>query len=276
MAARRRLVPIALAVLAACGGEGTAITAHDPTLAPAPTTASSMVAPPPVAAPPPTSSPPLAPATTPAPTPTPTTTIPVPTTADQPTHVLAPGTHHDDELVIHLAFESEIDDLTSLELEAAALAVLNTAGGWNEAGFFFVADPESRLRVVLAEGRKVDELCDPFETFGRVSCQNGPIVALNADRWREAFDEWQGSVEDYRHYLITHEVGHLIGLRHPVGRCPTDTRVSAVMEPQTNNLGRCLGNERPLEWELEWALNRPAVIGPSADWEGPRPQWPTN
>ncbi|NIS36877.1 MAG: DUF3152 domain-containing protein, partial [Actinobacteria bacterium] len=69
-----------------------------------------------------------------------------------------------------------------------------------------------QLRVVVAEGRRVDELCLPLDTGGKVSCQNGPVVALNADRWRDAFNGWTGSVDEYRHYLVTHEVGHLIGL----------------------------------------------------------------
>jgi hypothetical protein len=191
------------------------------------------------------------------------------------TRVASPGDYSDAELEIHVAFVSEVPDVTSSEFEATAMEILNSPHGWVQSGFAFVADDTSELRIVLAEGRRVDELCLPLETHGTVNCQNGPVVALNADRWRHGGRDWDSTVEAYRVYVVTHEVGHLIGLRHPRERCPTGDRVSAVMEPQTNNLGSCTGNGIPLPWEIEWAENRPAVVGPTPDWDGPRPEWPT-
>ena len=190
-------------------------------------------------------------------------------------NVTAPGEYAGEVLVIHVAFESRVADVTTAEFEATAIAILTDPAGWVQSGFAFVADSNSELRIVLAEGPEVDELCLPFDTSGRVSCQNGSVVALNADRWREAFRDWDSTVEAYRVYLVTHEVGHLIGLRHPAGRCPEGEPVSAVMEPQTNNLVACAGSGIPLLWEIEWAKNRPAVVGPTPDWDGPRPKWPT-
>ena len=203
-----------------------------------------------------------------------TTSPPSPTTAAV-MNVTAPGEYAGEVLVIHVAFESRVADVTTTEFEATAIAILTDPAGWVQSGFAFVADPDSGLRIVLAEGPEVDELCLPLDTSGTVSCQNGSVVALNADRWREAFRDWDSTVEAYRVYLVTHEVGHLIGLRHPAGRCPEGEPVSAVMEPQTNNLVACAGSGIPLPWEIEWAANRPAVVGPTPDWDGPRPKWPT-
>ena len=75
---------------------------------------------------------------------------------------------------------------------------------------------------------------------------------------------------DYRTYLVNHEVGHLIGLRHPTPRCPTPGAPAAVMEPQTGGLVGCVGNGWPRDWEIDYALVRPAVIAPLPDW-GPDP-----
>lgn len=167
-----------------------------------------------------------------------------------------------------------MSDVSSAELESAAIAILNHPTGWNQSGFRFVADAGSGLNVILAEGSRVDQLCLPLETYGTVNCQNGAVVALNADRWRLGGDDWDSTVAAYRTYVVNHEVGHLIGLRHPVDRCPTASKISAAMEPQTNNLNGCVGNGTPLAWEIGWANNRPAVVGPDPSWDGPRPSWP--
>jgi len=196
------------------------------------------------------------------------------TSARLATTVTVAGDQTDAALAIHLAFLSEVEDVTYAQLASLALAVLNDPRGWNRSGFTFVADEGSDLTVVLAEPERVDELCLPLETRGAASCQNGAIVALNAQRWRTATEDWDSSVEDYRTYLVNHEVGHLIGLRHPADRCPPGESTSAVMEPQTAGLAGCAGNGWPLPWEIEWAAERPAVIGPTPEWDGPRPTWP--
>jgi hypothetical protein len=255
-----------LAVLAGCAGAGEA----EPVLEPAPTTAAASTS---TEAPASTSS--TAATTTEVATTTirSTTTTLAPTVAPEPTAVTAPGTYAAPELTIHLSFRSEVDDVTSRELETFAMATLSDARSWGPSGFSFVVDAASDLTVVLAEPVRVDELCLPLETRGFASCQNGPIVAFNAQRWRTATDDWDASVDDYRRYLVNHEVGHLIGLRHPVDRCPDGQAMSAVMEPQTAGLV-CSGNSWPLTWEIEWARRRPAVVGPLPEWDGPHPTWP--
>jgi hypothetical protein len=172
--------------------------------------------------------------------------------------------------VVRLRFESQIGDVPTVEFAAEALTILNDERGWPRAGFSFVADEASPLRVVLAEGPEVDQLCLPLETFGTVSCQNGPVVALNADRWRTAVDHWDATVADYRGYLVNHEVGHLLGQRHPKPRCPIAGRPAGVMEQQTGGLKGCTGNAWPRDWEIAHAATRPVVYAPLPDW-GPDP-----
>ena len=171
---------------------------------------------------------------------------------------------------VRLRFESRVGDVTSGELRDRALAILNDERGWVGAGFRFVADDSSPFTVVLAEGDVVDQLCLPLQTYGSVSCQNGPVVALNADRWRTAVDHWDGPVDTYREYLVNHEVGHLLGQRHPKPRCPVGGRPAGVMEQQTAGLEGCTGNGWPRQWEIELASSRPVVYAPLPDW-GPDP-----
>lgn len=204
------------------------------------------------------------PATTTLATATPVTTSPTTTTKA----TTAPNAEADE--TVALRFESRVPDVGTAELEAVALDVLNDPRGWVKAGFQFISDPTSDYLVVLAEPTEVDELCLPLTTGGTASCQNGPIVALNADRWRLAVDHWDRDLADYRGYLINHEVGHLIGQRHPAPRCPIAGRPAGVMEPQTGNLAGCTGNAWPRDWEIAHALVRPVVYAPLPDW-GPEP-----
>ena len=171
---------------------------------------------------------------------------------------------------VRIRFESQVADVPVETLIAESLAILNDPRGWVQAGFTFVADEDGPYRVVLAEGPEVDALCLPLMTYSKVSCQNGPVVALNADRWRTAVDHWVLGVEVYRGYLVNHEVGHLIGQRHPKPRCPVAGRPAGVMEQQTAGLEGCIGNPWPRDWELTYARARPVVYAPLPDW-GPDP-----
>ncbi len=180
------------------------------------------------------------------------------------------GSPADAEQVVRLRFRSLVGDVTDADLAAEALAILNDPRGWGRAGFRFVADDASPFEVVLAEGVDVDGLCFPLQTYGTVSCQNGPVVALNATRWREAVDHWDSTVATYRGYLVNHEVGHLLGQRHPAPRCPVAGRPAGVMEQQTAGLEGCVGNPWPRDWEIQLAAQRPVVYAPWPDW-GPEP-----
>ncbi len=171
---------------------------------------------------------------------------------------------------VRLRFESQVSDVPVEEFAAEAMAILTDDRGWGQAGFTFVADPDATFRVVLAEGAAVDQLCLPLRTFSKVSCQNGPVVALNADRWRTAVGHWELDVSVYRGYLVNHEVGHLLGMRHPKPRCPVAGQPAGVMEQQTAGLEGCLGNPWPRDWEIFYAGIRPVVYAPLPDW-GPDP-----
>ncbi len=178
------------------------------------------------------------------------------------------------EQLVQLHFESRIDDVASEALQKEALQTLNDPRGWTQAGFTFEAKQDADFKVILAEGSEVDKLCLPLRTGGTVSCQNGSTVALNADRWRQGVDHWDSDVARYRQYLVNHEVGHLLGQRHPRPRCPVPGRPAGVMEQQTGSLEGCTGNGWPRDWEIELASQRPVVYAPLPAW-GPDPV-PTN
>ena len=166
-------------------------------------------------------------------------------------------------VVIRLRIDRRVDDAATEGFASFVRAVLTDERGWRRAGFGFTfTETGFDYTVVLAEGPEVDALCLPYDTFGRFSCQNGPVVALNADRWRTAVDGWPAALDDYRTMLINHEVGHLLGQHHPASRCPGDGQPAPVMAQQSSGVAPCTANPWPLGWEITCAQQGVEPLAP--------------
>ncbi|MEM9563383.1 MAG: DUF3152 domain-containing protein [Actinomycetota bacterium] len=168
-------------------------------------------------------------------------------------------------ITMRLHLDRRVDDEATAGFAALVESVLTDPRGWEQAGFVFTfADTatDAAYTVVLAEGDEVDELCLPYDTFGRFSCQIGPVVALNADRWRTAVESWPASLDEYRTMLVNHEVGHLIGQHHPAVRFPGDGQPAPVMAQQSSGVAPCLANPWPRPWEIACARTRLEPLAP--------------
>lgn len=192
--------------------------------------------------------------------------------ADQPQassaapHPSRLGAKAPDRISVPLRVESRVRDVPTAQFVDWVLRVLTDDRGWRRAGFEFSFVESAPYHVVLAEPSEVDGLCAPYRTGGLWSCQNGPVVALNADRWRSASPAWPASLEDYRTMLVNHEVGHLLGQHHPKPLCAAGNR-SPLMAQQSKGTGACLPNAWPLKWEIACAARHeePLAPGPSSD-----------
>lgn len=102
---------------------------------------------------------------------------------------------------------------------------------------------QADVHVSIATPETTDALCAPLRTIGKVSCQTGDRVVLNARRWVFGADAYGDDVARYRQYLVNHEFGHVLGFSH-VG-CPEDGRRAPVMLQQTKGLDGCRANPWP-------------------------------
>lgn len=148
------------------------------------------------------------------------------------------------------------------DFESVVRATLRDPRGWTRGGFVFLERADAPYLIVLGEPDEVQDLCKPYDVYRKYSCQNGPVVALNAERWRHATPQWTGSLAAYREMLVNHEVGHLLGLRHPEVQCPRRGAVAPIMAQQSTELNGCLPNPWPLESEIAAAARHDLPLAP--------------
>ncbi len=124
----------------------------------------------------------------------------------------------------------------------------------------WIASKEQRFQRVPAEARAdftvslvtretAYQLCGTGGLDIRVggvpytSCQVSGRVVINLDRWRESVPDYVSSgatLEEYRQYVVNHEVGHVLGYPHEP--CPGAGRPAPVMQQQTLGLNGCTPN----------------------------------
>jgi hypothetical protein len=184
--------------------------------------------------------------TTPRPTPTPTAvTIPVSGTGQL---VTVPGTAGPTGPGTPMTYRLEIEG--GLPLDGAAVAAqvqrtLTDPRGWQPIEHVtFVRTPgPASFDLIIASPTMVDRLCYPLDTIGELSCRNGNRVILNAKRWVNAVPWYRGHLDDYRAYLVNHEVGHRLGHGHR--SCPAPGAPAPVMVQQSKSLYGCTPNPWP-------------------------------
>jgi hypothetical protein len=125
-------------------------------------------------------------------------------------------------------------------VEFYIITYLNDPDGWAKKGYFF--EPVSYnqdVTIHLSSQAKIDTQCG-FE--GKLSCAEfrGKTIWLNADRWFHGAPKSKLDLEDYRQYMVSHEMGHILGYEHV--QCPGKGQPAPIMMQQTKGIGQCKPN----------------------------------
>lgn len=136
------------------------------------------------------------------------------------------------------------------EFKQLANATLNDSRGWARMNVVFKEVASGgQFTLVLAEASQVPTFSSGCSS--EYSCRVGRYIIINQTRWQSATSGWNqggGSLRDYRHMVINHEVGHWLGHGH--ASCGAAGSPAAVMQQQSIDLQGCTFNPWPLASEL--------------------------
>lgn len=136
------------------------------------------------------------------------------------------------------------------EFKTLASATLNDLRGWSQLGVQFKeVSSAGNFNIILSQAENLPSFSSGCTADW--SCNAGNNVIINDNRWAGATAAWNnagGSLRDYRHMVINHEVGHWLGHGHST--CSGAGNLAAVMQQQSIDLQGCAFNPWPLPSEL--------------------------
>lgn len=117
---------------------------------------------------------------------------------------------------------------------------LNDPDGWSKYGYFFEpVNSKEDVHIRLSLPSTIEKICG----FGEnLSCAElgGRHMYLNSDRWFNGAPASKLPLDQYRQYMISHEIGHILGHDHK--KCPCKGCKAPIMMQQTNGIGNCRPN----------------------------------
>jgi hypothetical protein len=121
------------------------------------------------------------------------------------------------------------------------MAYLNSPDGWSQDGYSFEPTEKisSQVWIRLSSSKTIETKCG---IAGKLSCAElgGRHMYLNADRWFHGSKESKLDLENYRQYMVSHEIGHILGKDHQ--KCPCKGCKAPIMMQQTRGIAQCIPN----------------------------------
>ncbi|MER5727167.1 DUF3152 domain-containing protein [Streptomyces sp. NPDC002138] len=147
-------------------------------------------------------------------------------------------------------YKVEVENGIDLSAERAASeiqAILNDPRSWaaHGQGRFQPVTDNADVTIKIATPKTTDRLCASVgSTRGELNCEVTGGIVVNLKRWVRGSPQYDGPATEYRHLIINHETGHMIGYRTHMG-CPGPGRPAPVMMQQIKGLDGCMSNAWP-------------------------------
>ena len=127
------------------------------------------------------------------------------------------------------------------QIDFYIMAYLNSPDGWSQDGYFFEPVEKSKARVLirLSTSKTIEKVCG-LPTMLSCAELGGKHMYLCAERWFEGSPQSKLNLEDYRQYMVSHEIGHILGKEHE--KCPGSGKYAPIMLQQTLGIGECIPN----------------------------------
>lgn len=128
------------------------------------------------------------------------------------------------------------------QIEFYIVAYLNDPDGWSTKGYFF--EPVNENHNVLIRLSSPSTIVKKCGLPSNLSCAElyGQHMYLNAERWFHGSKESKLNLDDYRQYMVSHEIGHILGHEHE--SCPCAGCKAPIMLQQTLGIGKCIPNTK--------------------------------
>jgi Protein of unknown function (DUF3152) len=117
--------------------------------------------------------------------------------------------------------------------------------GWESKGYNFVRvqshTPMKTVKIHLSTPSATHKM----GCHMGLSCAElgGYVIRINAMRWVHGAERTHLSLEDYRQYVVSHEMGHILGYDHVY--CPAPNQPAPIMMQQTRiGIGKCKPNNK--------------------------------
>ncbi|MER0446666.1 DUF3152 domain-containing protein [Streptomyces sp. Edi4] len=147
-------------------------------------------------------------------------------------------------------YQVQVEDGADVSAAQAALdiqTILSDPRSWaaHGKGRFQLVSSGADVVIKIATPKTTDKLCAAVgDTGGELNCEVTGGVVVNLKRWVTGSPQYDGPPAEYRHLIINHEIGHLIGY-HQHMACPGPGKTAPVMMQQIKGLNGCKSNAWP-------------------------------